>query len=129
MSEAGQIPGRYNLVEADHFETIDHQVPVREFLRMLNNDEVPEAVCVVGLDEAFNNDELIEELSRAMDRQANELENRRPLPTIQFAVEGSFHRHDPFDLHYEGELHSLRKLFGRQIERENDEMTWLVAPF
>ena len=128
MPEPGKLPGRYNVVVADEYELFDYRVPVDEFMEMLREADVPEEVCVVGLDEVFDDDETVDELSRLMDRQANDLESRNPLPTIQFATEGSFQRRQrDFELQTGGDLHRLSRIFGAQIERNS--RGWLTAPF
>jgi len=128
MPQPGQLPGRYNIVIADEYDLFDHRVPVDEYLNMLREDNVPDELCVVGLGDAFEDSELIDELSRTMDRRADDLESRNPLPTIQFAVDGSFQRrkHD-FELEADGDLHRLSQLFGSQIERQDSG--WLIMPF
>lgn len=128
MPEPGKLPGRYNIVAEDEFELFDHRVPVDEYLEMLHEDDVPDEVCVVGLDEVFEDDESVRELSRMMDRRANSLESRNPLPTIQFAIEGSFQRRKrDFELQSGEDLYRLSRVFGRQIERQ--QRGWLLAPF
>lgn len=129
MAGPGQIPGRYNIVVKGEYDTFDHQVPVSGFIEQLQDDNVPDEVCVVGLGKAFSDGELAEVLAREMDNRANDLENRHPLPTIQFAVEGTFHRRrKTFDLRIGDQLYPLQEVFGSQIEREG-ESNWLVAPF
>lgn len=129
MAGPGRIPGRYNLVLKDNYETFDYQIPVEKYIQQLRDNDVPEELCVVGLHRAFEDDDLAGELAKEMDRRANDLENKHPLPTIQFAVEGSFHRSGKtYDLRYDGELYPLRDVFGPQIERKGDG-DWLVAPF
>jgi len=127
MAGPGQIPGQYNLVIEGAYETFEHQIPVTEFLQRLKEDDVPERVSVVGLADALRDDDLANELAREMDRRANDLEYQSP--TIQFVLEGSFHRSGKtYDLRYDDELHSLRRVFGPQLERKEDG-EWLVAPF
>jgi hypothetical protein len=93
----------------------------------LKKDDVPEKVSVVGLADALSDDELATELAREMDKRANDLEYQAP--TIQFVVEGSFHRSGKtYDLRYDDELYSLQQVFGPQLERKEDG-EWLVAPF
>jgi hypothetical protein len=100
---------------------------VKEFLQRLQEDDVPEKVSVVGLADALSDDDLANELAREMDQYANDLEYQSP--TIQFVVEGSFHRSGKtYDLRYDDELHSLQQVFGPQLERKEDG-EWLVAPF
>ena len=127
MAGPGQIPGRYNLIIKGAYETFEHQIPVSEFIQRLKDDDVPDKVSVVGLAKALEDDNLANELAREMDRRANDLEYQSP--TVQFVVEGSFHRSGKtYDLRYNDELHSLQQVFGPQLERkENGE--WLVAPF
>jgi len=86
----GQIPGRYNLVIEGAYETFEHQIPVEEFVQRLKEDDVPDLVSVVGLSEALAEEDLANELAHEMDRRANDLEYQSP--TVQFVVEGSFHR-------------------------------------
>lgn len=127
MAGPGQIPGQYNLVIDGAYETFEHQIPVKDFLQRLTEDDVPETVSVVGLADALADDGLTNELAREMDRRANDLEYQSP--TVQFVVEGSFHRSGKtYDLRYDDELYSLQQVFGPQLERKEDGK-WLVAPF
>lgn len=128
MPKPGQLPGVYNLVLADEFELFDHRVPVEEYMRMLREDDVPDEVCVVRLGDVFGNEESVNELSRLMDRRADDLETRSPLPTIQFAIDGSFQRRQrDFELNAGDELYRLSRVFGPQIERRKHG--WLTTPF
>jgi len=127
MAGPGQIPGQYNLVIEDAYETFEHQIPVKEFLQRLKEDDVPEKVSVVGLSDALSDEDLANELAREMDQYANGLEYQSP--TVQFVVEGSFHRSGKsYDLRYNDALYSLQQVFGPQLERKQ-EGDWLVAPF
>jgi len=127
MAGPGRIPGRYNLVIKGSYDTFDHRMPVEEFIERLQNDDVPDEVSVVGLDEALSDSELRNDLKKSMDRRANDLEYQNP--TVQFVVEGSFHRQGKtYDLRYDGQLHSLQDVFGAQLERKEDG-NWLVTPF
>jgi hypothetical protein len=123
MAAPGQIPGQYNLVIEGAYETFKHQIPVQEFLQRLTEDDVPEKVSVVGLADALSDGDLANELAREMDQRANDLEYQSP--TIQFVVEGSFHRSGKA---YDDELYSLQQVFGPQLERKEDG-EWLLAPF
>jgi len=128
MVEHGKLPGEYNIVVADEYDLFDHRVPVDEFKNMLRENDVPDEVCVVGLDDLFGDDQVVDDLSILMDRNANTLENRSPLPTVQFAVEGSFQRRQrDFELQSSGDLYRLSRVFGPQIERRSSG--WLTAPF
>ena len=128
MVEHGKLPGEYNVVVEDEYDLFDHRVPIKEFEEMLRENDVPDEVCVVGIDELFEDDDAVSELSTLMDRSANSLENRSPLPTIQFAVEGSFQRRQrDFELQTGGSLYRLSRVFGPQIERRSGG--WLTAPF
>lgn len=129
MAGPGRIPGRYNLVVKSEYETFDHQLPVEEFLTRLRDNDVPETVCVVGLGKAFEDSDLAQELAREIDQRANDLETQHPLPTIQFAVEGTFHRSGKtYDLRYGDALYPLQDVFGSQMDRKEGG-NWLVIPF
>jgi hypothetical protein len=127
MAGPGQIPGRYNIVVRGEYDAFDHQMPVEEFVQRLGDDDVPDEVSVVGLGDAFEDGDLADELAREMDRRANDLEYQSP--TVQFVVEGSFHRRaKTYDLRYDDELYHLQEVFGPQLERK-EKGDWLVAPF
>jgi len=127
MTKEGAIPGRYNIVILDDYETFDRQVPVEEFIEMLRDDEVPNEVCVVGLEDSYD-DGTSEELASEIRDKKDQLENQHPLPTVQFKVEGSLQRvGDGYDLRYEDELLSLDEVFGSQLDREGKG--WVVSPF
>ncbi|GGM52752.1 hypothetical protein [Haloarcula argentinensis] len=127
MAGPGQIPGRYNLIIKGEYDGFDHQIPVEEFLQRLKSDDVPNKVSVVGLAGAFQDGDLAVNLAQEMDSRANDLEYQSP--TIQFIVDGSFHRSGKtYDLRDGDELHSLQEVFGPQLERKEGG-DWLVAPF
>jgi hypothetical protein len=127
MVESGRLAGVYNLVVADAYDLFDHRVPVEAFASMLEDGEVPDEVCVVGLADAYEADD-VRELRRLMDEAAGRLESRSPLPTIQFAVDGSFQRLSrDFELRTDDDLYRLSRVFGPQIERR--DVDWLTAPF
>ncbi len=127
MAGPGRIPGRYNLVVEGAYEPFDHRMPVEEFIQRLEDDDVPDEVSVVGLGDAFEDGNLADELADAMERRGNDLVYQNP--TIQFVVEGSFHRRGKtFDLRHDDELYSLQDVFGPQFDRK-EEGDWLVAPF
>jgi len=127
MSE-GAIAGRYNVVVTGQYETFERQVPVEDFIETLQQGQVPREVSVVGLGEAFEDGSLVDALAVEIDRSGDDLENARPRPTIQFVVENQPHRHEEsFDLPHGEDLYPLRRVFGPQLEREDDG--WLVAPF
>lgn len=127
MVDRGQLAGVYNLVVADAYDLFEHQVPIETFRSMLEENEVPDELCVVGLAEIYEKDET-QELRRLMDEAADGLEARSPLPTIQFAVDGSFQRLSrDFELQTDDELYRLSRLFGPQINRRN--VDWLTTPF
>ena len=127
MAGPGRIPGRYNLIIEGEYDAFDHQMPVDEFITRLENDDVPAELSVVGLGEAFEDGELANELAREMDHRANDLEYQGP--TVQFVVEGSFHRRGKsYDLRHNDELYALQDVFGPQIERKQ-QGDWLLAPF
>ena len=127
MVEPGRLAGVYNLVVAEEYDLFDHRVPVETFASILEDGEVPDEVCVVGLADAYEADD-VSELRRLMDEAADGLESRSPLPTIQFAVDGSFQRLSrDFELQTDDDLYRLSRVFGPQIKRRN--VDWLTAPF
>lgn len=127
MVEPGRLAGVYNLVVADAYDLFDHRVPVQTFASMLEDGDVPDEVCVVGLADTYEADD-VRELRRLMDEAADGLESRSPLPTIQFAVDGSFQRlSNDFELQTDDDLYRLSRAFGPQIKRRN--VDWLTAPF
>lgn len=127
MVNPGQLAGVYNLVVADACDLFDHQVPIETFTSMLEQNEVPDELCVVGLADTYKRDNS-QELRRLIDEAADGLEARNPLPTIQFAVDGSFQRLSrDFELQTDDDLYRLSRVFGPQINRRN--VDWLTTPF
>ena len=127
MTGPGRIPGQYNIIVAGEYDTFDHQMPVKEFLKRLKNDDVPEKLSVVGLEKMLDDEDFVRELAREMDQRADDLEYQSP--TVQVVVEGTFHRSGKtYDLRYEGELYSLQTIFGPQLERRGDG-NWITSPF
>jgi hypothetical protein len=127
MVDPGQLAGVYNLVVADEYDLFSHQVPVNAYESMLEDNEVPDEICVVGLADVYESDD-IRELRRSIDETADTLESRTPLPTVQFAVDGSFQRlNRDFELQTDEDLYRLSRVFGPQIKRRN--VDWLTAPF
>lgn len=127
MVSPGQIPGRYNLIIEGAYDTFEHQIPVKDFIERLENDEVPEEVTVVGLSSALTNDDIATKLAREMDRRADDLEYQNP--TVQFVVKGTFHRSGKsYDVRYEDELYALDDVFGSQLDRKEDGK-WIITPF
>ncbi|WP_135823665.1 hypothetical protein [Halorussus ruber] len=130
MPEAGRLRGVYNIVTAGDYETVDYQIPVDEFLERLEDDDVPEEVTVVGLEDAYDDESFIDELSRAMDRKADDLENADPTPMVQFEIDADIHRGQvAFDIFHEGEIYPLHEVFGRQIKPKDQTGSWYTTPF
>ncbi|WP_135853939.1 hypothetical protein [Halorussus salinus] len=129
MSERGRLRGVYNIVVAGEYETVEYQIPVEEFRDRLESDDVPDEVTVVGLEDAYD-DEFIADLSRVMDRRADDLENADPTPMIQFEIDADIHRGDvAFDIFTDDAIYPLHELFGRQMQCRNSEKTWFTVPF
>lgn len=127
MAGPGRIPGQYNIIVTGEYETFDHQMPAEEFLQRLKNEDVPDEVSVVGLEKEFDDEAFVNELAREMDPRADDLEYQSP--TIQFVVEGSFHRSGKtYDLRYDDELYSLQAIFDPQLERRGQD-DWITSPF
>jgi len=128
MVDPGKLPGEYNIVVRDDYDLFEHQVPVEEFKERLQENDLPDEITVSGLDGVFGDEDAVKDLSKLMDQKANSLENRNPLPTIQFAVDGSFQRlKSDFEVQVGDELYRLSQIFGPQIKRRREG--WLTAPF
>jgi hypothetical protein len=129
MSDLDAIAGMYNVVVRDERETADYQVPIEEFLRRLENRDLPDKLCVVGLDTVLSGEaDCRERLVSTMRREIDYLNAQRPLPTIQFAVSDTLQSvGTSFDLEVDGEFYSLQPVFGRQMKQR--EPGWLVTPF
>lgn len=127
MVSSGQVPGRYNIIIQGSYNSFEHQMPIKEFIQRLKDDDVPEEVSVVGLTAALADDNTATELAQEMDRRADDLEYQNP--TVQFIVEGTFHRSGKtYDIRHDDELYPLHEVFGSQLDRkENGD--WIVAPF
>lgn len=129
MAKDGQLRGVYNIVEHGKYDTFPTQLPIEAFEELLAEGDVPNEVTVVKLGEAFADSDFINTLARTMADKGNELATAESQPIIQFVVQGDIHRGDPFDLFIDGEIHSLRPLFGRQVTALTDDHSWLKAPF
>lgn len=128
MPEAGRLRGVYNIVTKGDHETVDYQIPVEEFRERLEDDDVPDEVTVVGLEDAYDDPSFIDDLSRTMDRKADDLEHADPM--VQFVVDADIHRGTvAFDIFHDGDIYPLHEVFGRQIKRRNDAKTWFTVPF
>lgn len=128
MSKPGQLSGFYNFVKKGEYETVQHQIPVKKFYEELENGGDLEEVTVVGLEKAYDDPDFIAELSKAIDRNGDRLATADEDPMIQFAVDADIHRgRRAPELFYEGELHSLFKLFGGQFKQQ--KANWYTVPF
>jgi hypothetical protein len=129
MSDIDAVAGMYNIVDPDQCVTADHQLPIDEFVKGLESRELPKEVCVVGLEDALASDpELRDRLVSAMRSEMDYLNNQHPLPSIQFAIDGTFQSvGDGFEVQVGDEFYSLEPIFGRQIKRRRDG--WLATPF
>lgn len=129
MNDIDAVAGMYNIVERGEWTTADYQLPIDEFISNLDSRELPKEVCVVGLENVLSEeDETRERLVSVMRAQMDYLNNQHPLPTIQFAVEGSFQSvGNTFEVEIDDKFYPLEPVFGRQIKRRRDG--WLVTPF
>ena len=129
MSDIDAVAGMYNIVDRKRRETADYQVPVEEFVSKLDNRDLPDEICVVGLEDLLEEDtDLRQSLITTMRQEMDYLNSQRPLPVIQFVVDGDIQgAGDSFDVEIDGEFHSLEPIFGRQIKKRDSG--WLVAPF
>lgn len=129
MSDIDAVAGMYNIVNRETRTTADYQLPIEEFISKLEDHELPPEVCVVGLEEALVDDgDLRDRLVDAMREEMDYLNNRHPLPVIQFAVDGGFQSvGESYEVRIDDEYYPLRPIFGRQIKRRTDD--WLATPF
>jgi hypothetical protein len=62
-----------------------------------------------------------------MRQEMDYLNSQRPLPAIQFVVDGDLQGSgDSYEVDIDGEFYSLQPVFGRQIKKRDSG--WLVAP-
>ena len=129
MSNIDAVAGMYNIVERGEWTTADYQLPIDEFISNLDSRKLPKEVCVVGLESVLSEeDETRERLVSVMRAQMDYLNNQHPLPTIQFAVDGSFQSvGNTFEVEIDSEFYPLEPVFGRQTKRRREG--WLVTPF
>ncbi|WP_435101190.1 hypothetical protein [Halarchaeum sp. P4] len=128
MRELDAIAGMYNVVVDDH-ETAAHQVPISTFIEMLDAHEIPEELCVVGLEPVLADDtETRRELVDTMRTECDYLNSCSPHRKIQFAVEGRFQSvGESFELERDGEFYPLTPVFGSRLKRRGQG--WLVSPY
>ena len=129
MSDIDAVEGMYNIIVSSERESAEYRVPVEEFVSKLEERDLPEEICVAGLKDVLTEDEdLRERLVSVMRQEMDYLNSQRPLPAIQFVVDGELQGSgDSFDLEIDGEFYSLQPVFGRQIKKRDSG--WLVAPF
>lgn len=128
MSDIDAVAGMYNIIVGGERKSADYRVPVEEFITKLENRDLPEEICVVGIEEVLTEDEDIRDrLVSTMRQEMDYLNSQRPLPAIQFVVDGDLQgAGDSFDVEVDGEYYSLQPVFGRQIKKR--DTGWLVAP-
>ncbi len=129
MSDIDAVAGMYNIIVSGERESADYRVPVDEFLSKFENRDLPDEICVVGLEDVLaDEDGIRDRLVSTMRKEMDYLNSQRPLPTIQFVVEGDIQGvGDSFEVEIDDEFYSLRPVFGRQIKKRDPG--WLVAPF
>ena len=129
MSEIDAVAGMYNIVDREKRATADYQLPLEEFIDQLEERSLPQEVCVVGLEDILSgDDELRGRLVSVMRSEMDYLNNQHPLPSIQFAVEGTFQSvGDTFEIQVDDKFYALEPIFGRQIKQR--EQGWLATPF
>ena len=129
MSKIDAIAGMYNIIVMGERETADYRVPVEEFVTKVENRNLPDEICVVGIETVLTeNETLRNQLVSTMRQEMDYLNSQRPLPAIQFVVDGQVQgAGDSFDVEVDGEFHSLQPIFGRQMKQR--EPGWIVVPF
>jgi hypothetical protein len=128
MSEIDALAGMYNIIVTGERNTADYQVPVEEFVTKLENRDLPDEICVIGIETVLTeNETLRNRLVSTMRQEMDYLNSQRPLPAIQFVVSEVQGAGDSFDIEVDGEYRSLQPIFGRQMKQR--EPGWLVVPF
>lgn len=128
MSNFDAVAGMYNIVVSDQHTTAEYQIPVEEFLTGLSDRNLPNELSVVGLERAIENSDLRDRLVSTMREEMDRLNGQRPLPKIQFVVNGPVQgAGDSFDIEIEGDFFSLEPVFGRKIKQRKPG--WLVTSF
>lgn len=129
MSEIDAVAGMYNVIIASERDSAEYRVPVEEFVKKLEDRDLPGEICVAGLEEVLTeNEDLRDRLVSTMRQEMDYLNSQRPLPAIQFVVDGDLQSAgESFDVEIDGEYYSLQPVFGRQIKKRDSG--WLVAPF
>jgi hypothetical protein len=57
------ITGRYNIVVEGECDTFERQAPVEDFIQVLQKEGIPPEVSVVGLGNAFEDGDLVEDFA------------------------------------------------------------------
>lgn len=129
MSDIDAVAGMYNIIVSGERESAEYRVPVEEFMTKLGNQDLPDEICVAGLEEVLTeDDDLRDQLVSTMRQAMDYLNSQRPLPAIQFVVDGNVQGSgDSFDVEIGDEFYSLVPIFGRQIKKRDSG--WLVVPF
>jgi hypothetical protein len=128
MSDIDAVAGMYNIIVSSERESAEYRVPVEEFVTKLENRDLPNEICVAGLEDVLTeNEELRNRLVSTMRQEMDYLNSQRPLPAIQFVVDGDLQgAGDSYEVDIDGEFYSLQPVFGRQIKKRDSG--WLVAP-
>lgn len=128
MSDIDAVAGMYNIIVSSERESAEYRVPVEEFVTKLENRDLPNEICVAGLEDVLTeNEELRNRLVSTMRQKMDYLNSQRPLPAIQFVVDGALQgAGDSYEVDIDGEFYSLQPVFGRQIKKRDSG--WLVAP-
>lgn len=128
MSEIDAVRGVYNVVHTDR-SCAAHRVPVSEFCDRLESRDLPDELCVAGIESVVvADDDRADRLATAMGEAVDYLNGRRPLPAIQFVVDGKLQVSGrSLEVVIESEAHSLARFFGREPTRRGDG--WYVVPY
>jgi len=90
MSEIDAVAGMYNIVDRGRMETADYQVPIEEFIARLENHDLPQEICVVGLGDVLSGDEELRESPvDTMRLKMDYLNGQRPLPPFNSLLTAS----------------------------------------
>lgn len=128
MSDIDAVRGVYNVVHTDR-SCAAHRVPVSEFCDRLEARDLPDELCVVEIASVVTaDDDRADRLATAMREAVDYLNGRRPLPAIQFVVDGKLRvSGGTLEVVVEDETRSLERFFGREPTRRGEG--WYVVPF
>lgn len=128
LTDADALRGVYNVVQRDARRVFE-RVHVDDFRRQLRSRDLTGDVCVTGLAEVLEADDgRADALVSAMRARVDYLNGQRPLPAIQFVVDGELQTTgSSLELVVDNQLYPLDPFFHRAPIRRGDG--WFVVPY